>query len=93
MQSKLEMAEVRNDLAMAADIKYGSLPEVEATIKAAQRARNPDGLLSEIVSPEEIAKVCTALTSISINVPDNFASQICCQHAMPPRNHMAPTTQ
>eukprot|EP00208_Stichococcus_sp_RCC1054_P006290 CAMPEP_0206140698 /NCGR_PEP_ID=MMETSP1473-20131121/10363_1 /ASSEMBLY_ACC=CAM_ASM_001109 /TAXON_ID=1461547 /ORGANISM="Stichococcus sp, Strain RCC1054" /LENGTH=900 /DNA_ID=CAMNT_0053534945 /DNA_START=192 /DNA_END=2894 /DNA_ORIENTATION=+ len=64
--SKLEMAEVRNDLAMAADIKYGSLPEVEATIKAAQRARNPDGLLSEIVSPEEIAKVVARWTGIPV---------------------------
>lgn len=55
-QSKLELAEVRSDLAMAADIRYGSLPEVEATIKAAQRARPAQGLLSEMVTPEDIAK-------------------------------------
>ena len=46
---------------MAADIRYGSLPEVEATIKAAQRARPAQGLLSEMVTPEDIAKAssCT----------------------------------
>lgn len=63
---RLDVAEARNDLAIAADIKFGSLPDVEAAIKQHQRKRPTESLLSEVVTPEEIAKVVSRWTGIPV---------------------------
>ncbi len=51
------MAENRMDLAMVADLKYGALLEVEDAIKKLEKKRPANPMLTEVVTPEEIAKV------------------------------------
>jgi len=60
----LEMAEQRQDLARIADIKYGSLLEVDETLKKL-RTTGPkagEAMLVEEVGPEEIATVVSKWT-------------------------------
>ena len=49
---KLAEAERRQDLPLAADLKFGALTEVEAALKAAVEAVPADSMLSEEVGPE-----------------------------------------
>ena len=53
----LEMAQARGDLARTADIKYGSLAELDETLKKLAAAVPEDAMLAEEVGPEEIAAV------------------------------------
>ncbi|KAK9793452.1 hypothetical protein WJX73_009135 [Symbiochloris irregularis] len=67
MLIKLEQAELRNDLAMAADIKYGGLHDVEEAIKT-KRAQAPEqAMLSEEVGPDDIATVVARWTGIPVS--------------------------
>ena len=51
------MAQARGDLARTADIKYGSLAELDETLKKLAAAVPEDAMLAEEVGPEEIAAV------------------------------------
>lgn len=64
---KLVEAERRQDLALAADLKYGALTEVEAALKAAVTAVPSDSMLSEEVGPEDIAAVVSRWTGIPVS--------------------------
>jgi ATP-dependent Clp protease ATP-binding subunit ClpB len=77
--SKAELAERRRDLAAAADIKYGAIPDIERQIERlelAERERmqssegvaaEQDKLVSEVVSPEEIAAVVSRWTGVPVS--------------------------
>eukprot|EP00879_Flechtneria_rotunda_P009552 GHRR01009998.1.p1 GENE.GHRR01009998.1~~GHRR01009998.1.p1 ORF type:complete len:524 (+),score=187.87 GHRR01009998.1:1826-3397(+) len=65
----LELAEQRQDLARIADIKYGSLLEVDETLKKLRAAapKSGEAMLVEEVGPEEIAAVVSKWTGIPVN--------------------------
>jgi len=64
---KLSEAERRMDLAIAADIKFGALQEVDAALKAAVAATPADAMLSEEVGPDDIAAVVSRWTGIPVS--------------------------
>jgi predicted ATPase with chaperone activity len=64
---KLEQAEARYDHAVAADVKYGALAEVDAAIKAATDAAPADAMLTEEVGPADIAAVVSRWTGIPVS--------------------------
>jgi ATP-dependent Clp protease ATP-binding subunit ClpB len=61
-----EEATRRCDLARAADLKYGALPEIEKKLAAIQETQQASSLLSESVGPEEIADVVSRWTGIPV---------------------------
>jgi ATP-dependent Clp protease ATP-binding subunit ClpB len=63
----LEMAEARHDLARVADIKYGSLLEVDETLKKLRAAVPESPMLAEEVGPEEVAAVVSKWTGIPVS--------------------------
>jgi ATP-dependent Clp protease ATP-binding subunit ClpB len=67
----LSIAEQRgSDLARIADLKYGALPEVEATLAAlrgAAESSDASRMLTEAVGPEEIAVVVSRWTGIPVS--------------------------
>jgi ATP-dependent Clp protease ATP-binding subunit ClpB len=72
LQVGLEMAETRHDLARIADIKYGSIPEVEERLKAlraeiARAGASGGTMLVEEVGPEEVANVVAKWTGIPVS--------------------------
>lgn len=64
---KLAEAERRQDLPLAADLKFGALNEVEAALKAAVEAVPADSMLSEEVGPEDIAAIVARWTGIPVS--------------------------
>ena len=62
LRAKAEAAERRQDYALAADLRYGAIPDVQKHIleleKKAAEAKNQGSLINEIVGPEQIAEVC-----------------------------------
>ena len=67
LQIRLEQAEIRGDLVMQSDIKYGALADVtEALAKRQAEAKEMDYMLSEVVGPEEIATVVSNWTGIPV---------------------------
>ena len=64
---KLAEAERRQDLPLAADLKFGALTEVEAALRAAVEAVPADSMLSEEVGPEDIAAVVSRWTGIPVS--------------------------
>ena len=64
---KLSEAERRQDLPLAADIRFGALQEVEAALKGAVAAAPADAMLSEEVGPEDIAAVVSRWTGIPVS--------------------------
>ncbi|GER27153.1 chaperone clpb [Striga asiatica] len=62
----LQEAERRYDLARAADLKYGAIQEVEATISKLEAGGNENGMLTETVGPEQIAEVVSRWTGIPV---------------------------
>jgi len=64
---KLAEADRRQDLPLAADLKFGALTEVEAGLKAAVAAIPADSMLSEEVGPEDIAAVVSRWTGIPVS--------------------------
>lgn len=75
LQTKIQSAERRYDLAMVADLKYGAVPELEARLRGlqeeeeeAERSRGTRGaLLRETVAPEQIAGVISRWTGIPVS--------------------------
>ena len=66
---KLDAAEARFDHAVAADIKYGALADVNEAIRVAtdEAARGGDAMLSEEVTPDDIAAVVARWTGIPVS--------------------------
>jgi ATP-dependent Clp protease ATP-binding subunit ClpB len=63
---KLEEAERRNDLAMAADIRYDALGEVDERIEKLKTQASDTALLSDVVRPEDIATCVSKWTGIPV---------------------------
>ena len=69
LQNKIEAAKRRGDLALAADLQYGAIPECEARIKELQArndAQRESRMVSEIVGPEQIAEIVSRWTGIPV---------------------------
>jgi len=64
LQVSLQQAEARGDLARVADIRYGSMAEVDDTLKRLRAAVPSDAMLVEEVGPEQIAEVVSRWTGI-----------------------------
>ena len=66
---KLDAAEARFDHAVAADIKYGALADVNEAIRVAtdEASRGGDAMLSEEVTPDDIAAVVARWTGIPVS--------------------------
>ncbi|KAI3726849.1 hypothetical protein L1987_66655 [Smallanthus sonchifolius] len=62
----LQEAERRYDLARAADLKYGALQEVEATIARIEGTTDENVMLTETVGPDQIAEVVSRWTGIPV---------------------------
>ncbi len=66
LKRKIQNAERINDLATAADLKYGAVPDLERKIKQLteekEKAFADNSLLTEVVSPEQIADVVSRWT-------------------------------
>lgn len=77
VKQKIAEAERRYDLALAADLRYGAVPELEKKIsgieqeeKARQAAAAGEGgsrLLTEVVGPDQIAEVVSRWTGIPVS--------------------------
>ena len=70
MTVRIEQAEREADLAKAAELKYGRLPELQARLKEQEAAlaalQGPGSLLKEEVSADEIAEIVGAWTGIPV---------------------------
>ena len=53
----LQEAERRMDLARVADLRYGALQDIEATIQRLESETNENSMLTETVGPEQISEV------------------------------------
>ncbi|KAI8528828.1 hypothetical protein RHMOL_Rhmol12G0178000 [Rhododendron molle] len=62
----LQAVERRNDLARVADVKYGTLQEVEAAIRRIEESTQENEMLTETVGPEQIAEVVSRWTGIPV---------------------------
>jgi len=66
-RTKMEIAEREYNLQLAAEIKYGTLPKLEAQLaKSIESAKNEDSLIKEKVSVEEIADIVAEWTGIPV---------------------------
>ncbi len=68
--AKIEQAQSGYDLSLAAELKYGKLPELKKQLEAAEseadRAEGSNTLLRDKVSEEEIAKIVARWTGIPV---------------------------
>eukprot|EP01107_Rhizomastix_libera_P002110 TRINITY_DN1374_c0_g1_i2.p1 TRINITY_DN1374_c0_g1~~TRINITY_DN1374_c0_g1_i2.p1 ORF type:complete len:890 (+),score=250.82 TRINITY_DN1374_c0_g1_i2:38-2707(+) len=66
--SKAEIAKRKGDLALAADIEYGAIPELEKRIAtmSAEHQNEKDRMLTEVVGAEQIAEVVSKWTGIPV---------------------------
>ncbi|URD94097.1 Sigma-54 interaction domain [Musa troglodytarum] len=62
----LKEAERRMDLARVADLKYGALQEIDASIATLEGDTNENLMLTETVGPEHIAEVVSQWTGIPV---------------------------
>ncbi|CAM8985190.1 hypothetical protein QQ045_007451 [Rhodiola kirilowii] len=62
----IQEAERRSDLARVADMKYGSLPEIDATIAKLEGVSEENMMLTETVGPDQIAEVVSRWTGIPV---------------------------
>ncbi|CAL9048091.1 unnamed protein product [Musa banksii] len=62
----LKEAERRMDLARVADLKYGALQEIDASIATLEGGTNENLMLTETVGPEHIAEVVSRWTGIPV---------------------------
>ncbi|MCO5605687.1 hypothetical protein L7F22_059871 [Adiantum nelumboides] len=63
----LQEAERRMDLARVADLKYGALQDIEATIQKMEANTDDNSMLTETVGPDQIAEVVARWTGIPVN--------------------------
>lgn len=73
-RAKLAQAEAKRDTALAADLRFGAIPDLERKLeqmqtsaKAGAGAGAGEGLLSEVVGPEAIAEVVARWTGIPVS--------------------------
>jgi ATP-dependent Clp protease ATP-binding subunit ClpB len=70
LQTRIEQAEREADLAKAAELKYGRLPELQARLKEQEAAlatlQGPGSLLKEEVTADDIAEIVGAWTGIPV---------------------------
>lgn len=72
LKSKAERAEMERNRELAADLRYGAIPDLEKKIAAMtvelqqQRASDDNALISEQVGPEQIAEVVARWTGIPV---------------------------
>ncbi len=70
LQTRIEQAEREADLARAAELKYGRLPELQARLRDEEAAlatlQGPGSLLKEEVSADDIADIVGAWTGIPV---------------------------
>ena len=62
----LQEAERRYDLARAAEIRYGALPEVEELIAKLEQEKGDSAMLMEEVGPDQIADIVSRWTGIPV---------------------------
>jgi len=80
LKQKVKTAEQRHDLALAADLQYYAIPEVEGRIKELQRKADEqaaaelaspggqeDKLVSEVITEDDIAAIVSRWTGIPVN--------------------------
>eukprot|EP00727_Mastigamoeba_balamuthi_P007619 m51a1_g3478 putative chaperone protein 1-like (873) ;mRNA; r:765047-767665 len=70
LQHKVEGAKRRGDLALAADLQYGAIPEVERRLAELRKQSDEMAahrLVSEVVGPEQIAEVVSRWTGIPVS--------------------------
>ena len=60
-------AERRGDLARASEIKYGSLPQLEGKLAAAEQAGDEESSVGEVVDDEQIAFVVSRWTGVPVD--------------------------
>ncbi|KAJ8525982.1 hypothetical protein K7X08_037201 [Anisodus acutangulus] len=63
----LQKAERRYDLARAADLRYGSIQEVEAAITKLESNSDESIMLTETMGPDQVADVVSRWTSIPVS--------------------------
>jgi len=70
LRTKAESAERRQDYALAADLRYGAIPDLQKKIAelevAARETKQQNTLLSEVVGPDQIAEVVARWTGIPV---------------------------
>ena len=70
LQTRIEQAEREADLAKAAELKYGRLPELQQRFKEQEAAlatlQGPGSLLKEEVSADDIAEIVAAWTGVPV---------------------------
>uniref|UniRef100_A0A7N0U663 AAA+ ATPase domain-containing protein n=1 Tax=Kalanchoe fedtschenkoi TaxID=63787 RepID=A0A7N0U663_KALFE len=64
--SDIQEAERRSDLARVADMKFRSLPEIEATIAKLESVSEENMMVTETVGPYQIAEVASRWTGIPV---------------------------
>ena len=71
LQTRVEQAEREADLAKAAELKYGRLPELQARLKEQEAAlaalQGPGALLKEEVTADDVAGIVGAWTGIPVS--------------------------
>eukprot|EP00668_Euglena_longa_P002968 GGOE01003465.1.p1 GENE.GGOE01003465.1~~GGOE01003465.1.p1 ORF type:complete len:907 (-),score=152.93 GGOE01003465.1:259-2955(-) len=71
LKMKAEMAERRGDYGLAADLRYGAIPDVEKAIskkevEVEEEKSSTDRMVSETVGPEQIAEVVARWTGVPV---------------------------
>ena len=70
VQTRIEQAEREADLAKAAELKYGRLPELQSRLKEQEAAlaalQGPGALLKEEVTADDIAEIVAAWTGVPV---------------------------
>jgi ATP-dependent Clp protease ATP-binding subunit ClpB len=65
-RNRLEIAKRQGDLTKAGELAYGTIPDLEKTLKAAEEAES-DVMVEEAVTPEHIAGVISRWTGIPVD--------------------------
>ena len=62
LKAKAESAERRQDYVLAADLRYGAIPDIQTKIAdlelISKETKQQSSLLNEVVGPDQIAEVC-----------------------------------
>jgi len=66
-RNRLEIAKRTGDLAKAGELSYGTIPEIERKLEAAEGAEADDVMVEEAVLPEHVASVVERWTGIPVD--------------------------
>jgi len=66
-RNALEIAKRQGDLAKAGELAYGTIPEMERQLEAAEAAEQSDVMVEEAVTPEHVAGVVSRWTGIPVD--------------------------